>query len=471
MPSKGIDLHTYISPTTASISLTLTTPSLTLTLIPSQTPTTTSLEIDKKDLGALHAHGRFSFTITRSDLILTTQYVDINALTGNLRAGTMNTMDQTTSIIADGVAISYGFYDAGPGFAGLPRQHQCYVCVTRELGDWMRELVPPGSHIADRMFSKMVLPAAHDVGMNSMGSVTTLLKNAGTGVIRDVLGREIPHVFGFLNKLGDAAIRRIAPDIIRALAVTQKDTLRTILALGARYFEFRPARCHSRLQRVGGLEDALYFQHGAIPGMPYRQFLVDVVEFLQQHGDEIVVVQLRWDGVPGECPRPSDDELREVLDEAVKGKELEVGNEADMLGKSIYELRDEKKRLILLQNANQVSNYDDVANATLDGDSMIEKLTAMAENLPEGHAIMVLQCQATATNIRDVVVASVVDADVSTSPILATKPICDAKILPLLRGDLGKKLVSGEGLVVFMNDFFDGATADVAINMCRDRLG
>jgi hypothetical protein len=160
-----------------------------------------------------------------------------------------------------------------------------------------------------------------------------------------------------------------------------------------------------------------------------------------------------------------------VLDEAVKGKELEVGNEADMLGKSICELRDEKKRLILLQNANQVSNYDDVANATLDGDSMIEKLTAMAENLPEGHAIMVLQCQATATNIRDVVVASVVDADVSTSPILATKPICDAKILPLLRGDLGKKLVSGEGLVVFMNDFFDGATADVAINMCRDRLG
>jgi hypothetical protein len=64
----------------------------------------------------------------------------------------------------------------------------------------------------------------------------------------------------------------------------------------------------------------------------------------------------------------------------------------------------------------------------------------------------------------------VVDSDVSTSPILATKPVCDEKILPLLRGDTGRSLSREDGVVVLMNDFFDGATADVAIRMCRDRL-
>ena len=85
--------------------------------------------------------------------------------------------------------------------------------------------------------------------------------------------------------------------------------------------------------------------------------------------------------------------------------------------------------------------------------------------------ITLLQCQATATNIRDVIIATVLDNDVSTSPILATKPVCDAKILPLLRGDVGVKLMEAEGVVVVLNDFFDGATADVAIRMCEQRLG
>jgi hypothetical protein len=69
-----------------------------------------------------------------------------------------------------------------------------------------------------------------------------------------------------------------------------------------------------------------------------------------------------------------------------------------------------------------------------------------------------------------VIVASVLSSDVSTSPLLATKGVCDAKILPLLRGDTGKKIVKEEGLVVLLNDFFEGGTADVAIGMCKDRL-
>lgn len=367
--------------------------------------------------------------------------------------------------------VAYGFYDAGPGLAALPKQHQCYVTATPNYENWMRDTIPPGSDVANKPFNRMVLPSAHDIGMNSMSTAMSLLEKAGTGVIKEVLGRSLPRVFDILNKVGDAGVNAIAPDIIRALAITQKDSLPTILKLGARYFEFRPAKCHRQIQAVSPLEDTWYFQHGAIPGMLYKQFLSDVVGFLAEHGDEIVVVQNRWDGVPGECPRPNDDELRGVLEDVLRDKDMQIGNEDDMMHRSVQELRNDKKRLIVLRDVNQVSNYDDDANATLTGDSMVVKLQGMAENPPSGHPITLLQCQATATNIRDVIIASVLDSDVSTSPILATKPVCDAKILPLLRGDTGKALGREESVVVLLNDFFDGATADVAVALCRERLG
>lgn len=380
--------------------------------------------------------------------------------------------DETPSLFTEDLIVAYGFYDAGPGLAALPKQHQCYVTVTRNYENWMRDTIPPGSDVASKPFHRMVLPSSHDIGMNSMATPLTLLSNAGTNVITEVLGRSLPRALSVINKVGDKGVNAIAPDIIRALAMTQKDSLDTILKLGARYFEFRPARCHRQIASAcPQLDDTLYFQHGAIPGMRYREFLDGVVRFLREHGDEVVVVQNRWDGVPGECPRPDDDELRGVLDEVLRDSGVEAGSEDDMMHRSVGELRDQRKRLIVLRDVNQVSNYDDDANATLTGDSMVSKLQEMAQSPPSGHPITLLQCQATATNIRDVIVASVLDSDVSTSPILATKGVCDGKILPLLRGECGKCLTREESVVVLLNDFFDGATADVAIGLCRERLG
>jgi hypothetical protein len=468
MPSKGVKCFTFIA--VDGVEVEYCVPNASIKRSQQNDFTIDHLEVDKKNLGTFNLSGEFSFTVRRDGRDLTRQSVQVNAVTGKLNDGTMCNMEQTPSIFADDLIISYGFYDAGPGVAGLPKQHQCYVTVTKNYENWMRDTVPQDDDISARPFHRVVLPSAHDIGMNSMFTSLALLKNAGTSVIREVLGRELPHLFSTLNTLSDSAVNHIAPDIIRALAVTQKDNLETILKLGARYFEFRPAKCHRKMQEVSPLEDTLYFQHGAIPGMLYKQFLEDVLKFLGEHGDEIVVVQIRWDGVPGDCPRPNDDELRDVLDEVLRDKELQVGDEDDMMNKSIRDLRNERKRLIILKNAGQVSNYDDTANATLTGESMVDKLNDMANNPPSGHPIILLQCQATATNIRDVIIASVVDSDVSTSPILATKPVCDEKILPLLRGDVGRTLTREDGVVVLMNDFFDGATAHVAIEMCKERL-
>ena len=469
MPSKGVRCFTYLA--VDGVEVEFSVPKQSVKRDNQHDFNIDQLEVDKKNLGTFDFNGEFSFTVRRDGRELTRQWVQVNAMTGKLGDGTMKNMDQTSSIFAGDLIIVYGFYDAGPGHAGLPKQHQCYVTVTRNYENWMREVIPQDDDKSNRPFHRMVLPSSHDIGMNSMETSLALLKNAGTGVIKEVLGRELPSIFDIFNRVGDGAVNRIAPDIIRALAVTQKDSLDTVLKIGARYFEFRPAKCHRQMQRVSPLEDTWYFQHGAIPGMPYRQFLSDVIQFLQDHSDEIVVVQNRWDGVPGDCPRPNDDELRDVLNDVLRDKDLQVGDEGDMMNKSIRDLRNERKRLIVLQNARQVSNYDDAANATLTGETMVSKLQDMSNNPPSGHPIILLQCQATATNIRDVIIASVLDSDVSTSPILATKAVCDNKILPLLRGDVGKKLTREDGVVVLMNDFLDGATVDVAIGMCRDRLG
>ena len=81
-----------------------------------------------------------------------------------------------------------------------------------------------------------------------------------------------------------------------------------------------------------------------------------------------------------------------------------------------------------------------------------------------------VQCQATASNIPKAVVYSVLEAGASTSCLLATKPICDSKTLPWVKNN-ALRACGNNDLVVVMNDFFDGATADVAMELSRQRLG
>ncbi|KAH7135478.1 PLC-like phosphodiesterase [Dendryphion nanum] len=435
MPSKGVKCYAYIS--VSGVEIEFIVPKQSITKRNEEKFTIDQLEVDSGNLPRFKFTGRFEFKVRRDGRELTTQWTDINSMTGALENGTMNNLEQTPSIFTEDLIIVYGFYDAGPGRAGLPKQHQCFVTVTRNYENWQRDIAPPDSDKADRPFNRMVLPSAHDIGMNSMQTAQAMLQNAGTGVIKEVIGRSLPSAFDIFNKVADGAINRIAPNIIRALAVTQKDNLDTILKIGARYFEFRPAKCHRQMQRVSPLEDTIYFQHGAIPGMLYKQFLTDIVQFLLDHRDEIIVVQNRWDGVPGDCPRASDDELRDILNDVLRDKDLAVGNEDDLRNRSIKDLRNDRKRLLITRDVNQISNYDDAASATLDGEPIVAKIRELGDNPPRDHPIIFIQCQATATNIRDVIVASVLDSDVSTSPLLATKAICDAKILPLLRGIRG----------------------------------
>ena len=428
------------------------------------------MEVDKEHIkGPFNFTGAFAFKVLQNGQQITEQSVEIDTMTGNLGSSTMASIANQISIVTNDVVVCYGFYDAGPGIAGLPSSDQCYVTVSPNYSNWQGSVAAAGSPQASKPFTHFFLPAVHDVGMNSMQSCDALLANSNTLV--SILKTIEPTFAEVAAKLSDDAVKHMAPNIIRGLAITQKDPLPTMLETGARYFEFRPAFLHSAIRSANIIADVLYFSHSAIPGMRYDEFLHDVMQFLVAHPTEIVVVQNRWDGVPAECARPSDQDLANYLSTALAGSNGAVvaGSEDDMRNLTIEQLRDQRKRLIVFANSDSFSTYTDAGNATLNGDSIVAEFNNISAQSQAGKPFTNLQCQATATNIRDAVVYSVLAANASSSCLLATKPICDSKTLPWIIENAGR-LDSNE-LVVAMNDFFDGATADVAVEWSRKRLG
>jgi hypothetical protein len=466
MPSKGVQCYSYIAVPGCQVEFSV--PGSNIIRNQLKTFFNDHLEVDKKEIkGPFNFTGTFDFKVTQNGNQITQQSVNINTLTGNLEAGTLKSMDNQTSIVTNDLIIAYGFYDAGPGVAGLPSSDQCWVTVTPNYSNWMGQVAPPGSSQASKPFSRMFLPAAHDIGMNSMQNADAVLASSA---LVDVLKTINPIFAKIVGGMTHEAVMGIAPNIIKGLAITQKDTLSTILSIGARYFEFRPAYLYSTIRPDHPIADVLYFSHSAIPGMAYAQFLHDTVSFLTSHPDEIVVVQLRWDGVPPECAHPSDQDLANYLNDAlnISNGAVAAGSLDDMLHLTIQELRDQHKRLILFMPSDSYSTYTDAGNATLNGDSIINEFNLLTPQLQAGKPFTNMQCQATASNLPDAVAYSVLAANADSSCLLATKPICDSKTLPWIVQNAGR-LDPGE-LVVVMNDFVDGATADVAIDWTRKRL-
>ncbi len=467
MPSKGIQIYSYIGVRGCEIEFSV--PGQTLTRNQFRVFSDDHLEVDKDKIkkGPFNFWGTFSFTVKRNGNQISQESVEINALTGNLGGGSMKSMANQGSLVTNDVIIAYGFYDAGSGVAGLPKSDQCYVTISPNYSGWQEQLAPSGSPQASKPFKKLFLPAAHDIGMNSMQMADAVITS---DALVEVMIKINPIFAKLAGMMTHEAVMHIAPNIVEGLAITQKDVLSTILSIGARYFEFRPAYLHSAIRADHPIPDVLYFSHSAIPGMPYEQFLHDVVAFLMANPQEIVVTQLRWDGVPAECEHPSDQDLANYMKNALSASNGSIvqGSVDDMLNLSIQQLRDQRKRFILFGSVDSFSTYTDAGNATLTGDSIVAEFNNITPQSQAGKPFTNLQCQATATNIPEAVVYSVLAANADNSCLLATKPICDSKTLPWIRANAGR--LDGGELVVVMNDFFDGATADVCVEWSRKRL-
>jgi hypothetical protein len=472
MPSKGVQCYTYIAVPGCSIELSV--PKQTVVRNELRVFRNEDLEVESKNISSLFDKtGKFSFKVLQNGVMVTEQSIDVNALTGDASDGTMDTIANTPAVLhGSDVIVTYGFYEAGHGAKGLPERHQCYIAVVPNYSGWMGMVAPVGSRGEEKRLTSLVVPAAHDVGMNTLQSCNAVLTRAGGAVVTHLIN-DNRLVSQIADKISGPAIALIAPNIVASLAITQKDSLNTILQIGARYFEFRPAHCHKIVLPVLPFPDKLYFQHGAIPGMSYEQFLHDVVQFLVAQPTEIVIVQLRWDGVPAECARPSDQELGAYLEDALRLSDGSIiaGNLDDLRNATIGQLRRDRKRLIVMSNVDSLSTYTDPGNATLNGDSIVAAFAGtLTPQNAAGKAFINIQCQATASNIPDAVAYSVLSASATTSCLLATKALCDSKILPWVRDNVLKTCGQQE-MVVVMNDFFDGATADIAVQLSRQRLG
>nr|CDP22854.1 Putative phosphatidylinositol-specific phospholipase C [Podospora anserina S mat+] len=472
MPSKGVQVFTYIG--VPDISIELSVPKQTITRR-DQGFWSGTLEVEARNIDSFfNKKGRFTFKVFHRGNQITEQWIDVNALTGNASGGTMESIAETPSIFHDNFIISYGLYEAGPGHEPLPNQHQCYVTVTQNYTNWITNLAPPGSDFEKKPFHRLVLPSAHDVGMNSMESSAALLRKVGGAVVSTMLTRTDDKVCRVVDKLSGYPIELIAPNIIYSLSITQKDSLESMLRIGARYFEFRPARLHSSIRGRDALPDKLYFMHSAIPGMGYDTFLEGIVKFLRANKNEIIVVQLRWDGVPFDCAHPSSEEKKQYLEKAIRdhaGGEINVGNLDDMKHRTISELRRDKKRLLMLDSVDTLSTYTDDGNATINGQSIVDAFPRVLEDrgAQRRAGFVLIQCQATATNIQKALLHSIKDAGVTTSVLLATKGLCDHKTLPWCRDNVVDRCELGK-TVVLMNDWLDGATVDVAVGLSRRRL-
>ncbi|KAH0562958.1 hypothetical protein GP486_002481 [Trichoglossum hirsutum] len=467
MPSKGVECYSYIGAPGYTIDFAV--PKGGFTASSGNNFRSHDLEIDAKALKLFEATGRFQWTVKKDGQAIEGRYAEISPYDGNVHSGNMSKIMDEKSVIHGDSIITYGFYGAGPGVAGLTNKHQCYVTVSPNYSSWMGTLAPVASGQASRPFSTFVLPAPHDCGMNNMDTISSIMNAPNGSKIRDaLLGR-----LGIIKDLEAVAVeaaKNIAPNIMLSLAMTEKDSISTLLALGARYFEFRPAYMHDDIRSLCPNPNTLYFQHACIPGLAYVDFLREIVSFLDTYPTEIVVIHLRWDGVLPGCAKPSADELSRTITSVTSGSRTGVkAGDRTCLNRQISDLRSSGQRIIIVQMDATYSSYDDAAYATLIPDPIVSRLRGMNTSGQAGNDFTLLQCQGTASSIEKVWHYSIVASNTSDSCLLETKAKFDTATLPWVR-DNALNVLRAEQTIVVMNDFLDGATTDVVIGLNRERF-
>lgn len=333
----------------------------------------------------------------------------------------------------------------------------------------MGAVAPPGSPQSKLPFSRFVLAAPHDNGMNSMQSADAVL----SAIDRDVAGdlRKIVPGLHFFSHIPDEALVHMLPNIVYGVSITQKKEVDVMLALGARYFEFRPAELLPAFQKVSKLPNKFYFQHACIPGIAFDDFLGHQVTFLDKNPTEIVTIHIRFDNIVKACRKPTEEEIHQHLNDAcgkAQNGHLTWGHR-ECFSQPIDELRLRGQRLIVIVMAEKYDSWTAEAYATLKADPILARFESMNTAGQEATDITVLQCQATSQSIKEVLAYSVISANAATSCLTSTKGALDMKTLPWIRKNALERLQADKTIVI-MNDFIDGATTDTSIELSRRRL-
>lgn len=479
MPSKGLSVYSYISPhlppNQYAVEFTVPGPQGTILNGVGDNFIVKSLEMESKHIhGLTNYTGKFEWRVLKEGVEVASAYNMINSFTGDLEGGAMISTQHFSPFVLNDAIITYGFYDAGHGDVGLTNRDQCYVTICpRANQNWMGALAPPGSPEADLPFARFVLPAPHDNGMNSMDNANAVLKGISPSHVPYL--KELFPRLSFFSHLPDTAVAHMLPNIVYGTSITQKKPIATMLELGARYFEFRPAKLLPLFQEISNLENKYYFQHACIPGLAFDEFLDAQVTFLDTHPTEIVVLHIRYDNIPAACLKPTQDGLADLLRAACsKAKNVDqvyplTWTDRTAFQQPISTLRANNTRLILLHIAEKYDSWTAMSYATLHTESILARFNSMNTESQLSTDITILQCQATSQSIKEVLVYSVVASNAATSCLTSTKAMGDMRTLPWIRDNVNRRL-KAERNVVVMNDFIDGATCDTCIELSRERL-
>jgi hypothetical protein len=245
-----------------------------------------------------------------------------------------------------------------------------------------------------------------------------------------------------------------------------------LLDIGARYFEFRPAHLLPEFENKHPcVTSRPYFQHACIPGLAFEDFLSQIVTFLDENPLEHVVVHIRWDNIVAACKKPTPEELDEAFNLAVsKATRAPIQwGDASLFRESIASLRASGHRIIRVIEAEKYDSWTAKAYATIHHDSIIAQFESMHTDGQEATDITVLQCQATSQSIKEVFVHCVLRANADNSSLMSTKADLDRYTLPWIRDNALNRL-QADRLLVLMNDFLEGATTDVVIELNKQRF-
>ncbi|MFC6635245.1 hypothetical protein [Microbulbifer taiwanensis] len=431
-------------------------------------------QIEESDIGLTDHYGHYQWFAEKNGSVIASKYAEIAPSTGNMGSSNMGDMLNTPSIVTSDHAISYGFYDAGPGWGSLTNQDQSYVYVTSNHSTWMGDLA--GSTAASsKPFARFALPGVHDAGMFDPSFIHELVRNSDYLAALLELGALTPFA-GTLAGITVAELQALSAGEIEKLIIgfsfTQKDNIATMLDLGIRYFDFRPGYC------VPFYEGGIYHQHALIPGYPYNSFLRDVLGWLEAHPSEIVVLNINDQGFVADDMTPSTEVLEEYFSSAVASSgasNIAIGDK-DSLSQTYGQLIAQNKRLIFLNqigsdyyHASKYDSYNSGTYTTTDPADVIGALNGMSRSHQGGHDYTVLQLQATPEGTDGGILSNLTTLSDASSPILSTKAMFDRQTYTWLRQHVASRF-DPDQTIVFLNDFGDNALVDIAKDISRDRI-
>jgi hypothetical protein len=424
--------------------------------------------------------GKFAWKAENADGILYTGFAEINPLVGNLSRSNLNNMMSTKSIITPKYSLSYGFYDCGMRTAAnfLTNQEKSYVYLTHNYSEWMKDLARKNPQFLDRPLNVLALAGAHDAGMFETFNFKSLLKN------EDFSNKFQLHIADSLaySSTNFSDVSNYLERIVINLACTQKDDISTMLDLGIRYFDFRPGYCYEPFRDLSGIQHKIFHQHAFIPGYLFYDFLCDIFKWLAAHPEEIVVVNLNFQGFEEASMKPNIEDLVKLVQNAqldTNTRNIAIGGKEN-LNETIRLLLNESKRLIFLNqidvdsDALKYDSYNDEIYATIDVNDILTALDRMQWCQPKDDTYTVLQLQGTASADIKACSTSILDAmslgsSDAMSLLMSNKAAFDNSTYPWLWSNVSNEF-SPNSLLVFLNDFVDNALVKHAIDITCKRI-